>query len=333
MKLKKIISFLIVTNFLIVNTNELLKYNKKKYFIKAATNNSRFGDCLSIIFNSIYLAYKYEIPLICENFIYSDELKIKNFIKESQNYIKKQTIKKIIKLSHEHQIKNDNFTLYEIDINTKIDLTNNEILKKTTDLFRKFISLINKNISFIKKDFINVAVHVRKGGGYDLPLLSVDGLDGNNEIPDNCENIANIINKYTKEKFKFSDLRWPFKFPPDSFYVEQIKKISEIFKDKPIHIRIFTDDKNPKLLVEKYKKAINKKNIIFSYREKLNCHDRNVVEDFFAMAEFECLIRPVSYFSQNIERIANFKIIIMPSSAIWIAKNRLYIDKVNIIMQ
>jgi len=55
------------------------------------------------------------------------------------------------------------------------------------------------------------------------------------------------------------------------------------------------------------------------------------LEDFFGMTKFDCLIRPISYYSSMVELIGNFKIVIYPEDGTWIEKDRLIIDKVKII--
>ena len=97
-----------------------------------------------------------------------------------------------------------------------------------------------------------------------------------------------------------------------------------------LHVRLFTDDPKPKALAEKYVRAVNNPNITFSYREHDNAHDANVLEDFFGMAQCDCLIRPESCFSMAAQTIANFKIIIYPKHHVWKA-GELVIDKVGVI--
>ena len=45
-----------------------------------------------------------------------------------------------------------------------------------------------------------------------------------------------------------------------------------------------------------------------------NNHHSNVLEDFFEMARFDCLIRPDSNYSIMAEKIADYKIVISPLS-------------------
>jgi len=57
---------------------------------------------------------------------------------------------------------------------------------------------------------------------------------------------------------------------------------------------------------------VNRKNITFACRENGNRHDRNVVDDFFALTKFDCLIRSDSNYSLMASKFADYKIQISP---------------------
>lgn len=149
---------------------------------------------------------------------------------------------------------------------------------------------------------LTIAVHVRKGGGFDAPLLS-------KTVP--------------------ADIAFPHKFPPDSYYIEQLNYLIAHYKDIPIHIHIFTDDPNPAQIAKKYHVALSNQKVTFGYRAEGNHHTKNVLEDFFAMARCDCLIMPASNLSYVASRIGNHKITIMPKHHYW-DNNRLIIDEVEI---
>ena len=79
-----------------------------------------------------------------------------------------------------------------------------------------------------------VAVHVRRGGGFDF---------------------ANI-----KALF-------PLKFPPDSYYIEQISRLAYIYHDKKICICILTDDPNPNEIVKHYQETLQNPRLLFICRK------------------------------------------------------------------
>ena len=70
--------------------------------------------------------------------------------------------------------------------------------------------------------------------------------------------------------------------------------------------------------MKKFKNILNNPRITFGYRENDNCHNANVLEDFFSMMEFDCLIRPGSHYSRFVQRLGKNKVVIYPES---IAKN------------
>ena len=71
-----------------------------------------------------------------------------------------------------------------------------------------------------------------------------------------------------------------------------LKEILNIFTDKSLYFYIFTDDPNPLDLRNKFYEEliqINKK-IVIECRLSENTHNKNVLEDFFSMIQFDCLI-------------------------------------------
>ena len=148
---------------------------------------------------------------------------------------------------------------------------------------------------------ISIAVHVRKGSGGDPPLYSTQIY-----------------------KIPWADRRWPQKFPPDQYYLDQIKKLSNLLENPPLYIHLFTDHKNPAAIVQKYKSYLNMENIEFSYQK-----NSNVLGDIFNMTRFDCFISSLSNFSFIPQILGNNKVIINPSHFKWEGK-KLIVDKVKI---
>ena len=163
----------------------------------------------------------------------------------------------------------------------------------------------------LPQDKVTVAVHVRKGGGFDQPLSSVQYYT------------KNMVSR----KF-YADKEFPRKFPPEQYYVDQIKRISKLFNDAPLFVYIFTDDRSPLRLVDRIKKAVNKNNITFSCRNHDNVHNAHVVEDFYNIARFDCLIRSGSNFALAAQILTgNHKVVIYPKHWQWVGR-KLVIDEV-----
>ena len=111
----------------------------------------------------------------------------------------------------------------------------------------------------------------------------------------------------------------------------QIIYLQKYFNYAPLFIHVFTDHKNPKALVNEIKKNMNHKNVHFHYRSKNNTYDSSALDDLFAMAKYDCLIRPASSFSKAAQLLGNHKIIIYPSKSTWLKENKLLINKTTVL--
>lgn len=135
-------------------------------------------------------------------------------------------------------------------------------------------------------DVVTVAMHVRVGDGYD--------------------SMKTRENAYEK-------------FPKEEFFIEAIKKLKHIFKNQYLYIYIFTDAYCPEDIKKRYE-------IIFASDSMLIFDARNekqekpwdsyVLEDFFCMAKFDCLIRPRSSYSAIAQAIGNHKVILYPGGIV-----------------
>ena len=143
-------------------------------------------------------------------------------------------------------------------------------------------------------DCITIAMHVRKGGGFDKPLASEQAVIGSVD---------------------YSDLKWPSKFPPDEFYITALRRIIELMPDQKLYVYIFTDDPHPARIAQRYGAAINHPLLTFDYREQDNAHNCNVVQDFYAMTQFNCIIRSTSLFAKAAQLIADYTLMIYPKAA------------------
>ena len=115
-------------------------------------------------------------------------------------------------------------------------------------------------------DVISIAIHVREGGGFD-----------------------------NREKLKLDD---PFKIPPMDFYIEALNRVLPMLFGKKVYCHIFTDCQHPETIAHQIKEAIfSGYPIEFGYRQSGNHHEKNILEDFFSLFNFDILIRPRSNFS------------------------------------
>lgn len=154
-------------------------------------------------------------------------------------------------------------------------------------------------------DCISVAIHIRKGGGFDNPLASALYRDQ-----------ANIPTKIKKGS-QFADRAAPFKFPPEQFYLDQLLNLYEHLNRQSLYVYIFTDDKKPKEIANRLRERVPFKNIHFDYRPSGNAHNKNVIEDIYAMSRCDYLIRSKSHFPWISQMMGQHKGIIYPASYAW----------------
>ena len=187
-----------------------------------------------------------------------------------------------------------------------------------------FIDLIRKEVALKKpiplihppRDITSIAVHIRKGGGFDHPLLSEQHFQVNDskrtKIPKNVGR-------------NHADYNHSMKFPPEQYYVDQIKKISQLLDHQELYLFIFTDETNTELLIERISSAVGLDNISYDYRKENNSHSKNVLRDFFSIANFDCFIRSKeSAFAQTAHLLGDFMIAIYPESFHWEQEDERY---------
>lgn len=270
-------------------------------------NGGRFGDHLIIYIKAKWLAYKYQIPLLYRPFRYSEYLKLHDleeiYIRDKHDpqfrvqvlrYGDRVPLNSTQRkcLEKDLNIDRDSATLYWVNFYLK--LSDWHRTDQISD--EKFINELKRSIAprvpiaplRLPKNRLTVAIHVRRGGGYEKPNYNIDPEKG--------------------------PVFPPLRFPPDQFYIDQLKVISDMFAPQLLYVHIFTDDPEPQKIVDKYSVALNNPRIVFGCRTKNNSHDKNVLEDFFGMSKFDCLIRPESGFSRAAQLIGNHKLVIAPKA-------------------
>jgi hypothetical protein len=246
-------------------------------------NGGRFGDNLLSYSRAKWLSHQFKIPVLYLPFKYSDQLMLH---KQEAIYTHEQAqhFTHIARLPHitKFQLFPNNNTLY-------ISHWNADIIIDWFDPI--FIEDLKKNIFpcqelekvIIPENCISIAVHVRNGGGFIVDTQ---------QEKDRC----------------------PLRFVPDEFYINQIARLAYIFPQQNLYVHIFTDHPEPTSLKKKFKKALNNPRITFGCRKEKNFHNLNVLEDFFSMMDFDCLIRPGSHYSRFVQRLGNNKMVIYPES-------------------
>lgn len=268
----------------------------------------RLGDRLLEYVKAKWISYKTGLPLYVRPSIYYDNFKI----------LEKENTLSAIPKKGVRKIWVDDYPtfLYEVPntfyIVSYYPFPSMEMIyefkrdKTFISLLRETICLINP-VPLIKppEDQISVAVHIRKGSGGDGSLKSKQIFDKG----------GSIIHKIDKKNDKYSDLSHPLKFPPEQYYIDQIKYLSAYFDNQPIYLYLFTDQKNPQSLLERVQSEVGLENISYHCRKKVFQSREVVLSDFFSMMEFDCIIRSgESNFSIMSELVSDHKIVIYPKS-------------------
>lgn len=129
---------------------------------------------------------------------------------------------------------------------------------------------------------------------------------------------------YDKKDWK---LRFPLKAPPDQYYIDALNQLLAIEK-RPLYIYIFTDSLNPQATKQKFEELFPDHRIEFGCRE--SSRENAVLEDFFALEQFECLIRPESHFSMAAEYLFSYRIILSPVRFHWINEHAIAVDQIQL---
>lgn len=261
--------------------------------ISYSFSGGRFGDNLIAYFHAKWMAYKTGLPFLYVPFLYSENLNLdildqplndsfrfKNSLamkkNSSFNFTEAQSSLFIIPYFPECK--------FELEMHSFLrELPSFDVDWDDPEFHREVVECLTPKRSIktleLPKDKVTVGVHVRRGGGVDMNQ---------------------------------PDLYFPLKFPPDSYYIQQIARIAKIFDKKKLYVFILTDDLNPEQIVNKYRQALNNPNIEFSCRAQNNSPFHNVLEDFFSIPKFDCLIFCQSNFSIVASKMSNYAIDITP---------------------
>jgi putative sugar O-methyltransferase len=282
---------------------------KKKTYLSATTKKNRviesavtydfsggrFGDNLVAYFHTKWLAREYGLAFLYKPFQFADKLKLSDLDQPLSNNLR---FAHHFTLSNKNQAKNAVSStlitvpyfpdsMYEYDFPHMRNMFRYYVDWEDPLFKEEVIECLQpknpvKTLS-TPEGYISVAVHVRRGGNY--------------EDSSTCQR---------------ND---PPKFPPDSFYISQLQFVSELFKDQPLYIYIFTDDLNPEAIAKNYAAAIQNPNAIFDWNRNQNIGSdiNEILSDFYFMSTFDCLIRSASNFSIMSSMLGDHALIIAPS--------------------
>lgn len=280
---------------------EKSKKQKVKVGVIPCYSGGRFGDNLIAFSHSLYFAMKNHYKLLLVPFPYSDALMLDNYLAKYSPQMEYNFKEKV------------RFRGPSVFVNKKIESTlflipyfpespyeyGHELwhsfpIDWNDRYFRNELRRLIKSKEPLHlitppKDKISIAIHIRRGGSF-------------NEEAEISSNIALLI----------AQKNLIYKMPVDDYYINQIKTVGEIFKETPLYVFLFTDDRHPEILAEKYMNELNNPYVEFDYRRSQNDHHMNVLEDFFSLLNFDILIRPESNFSIMAEKLGDHALVISP---------------------
>ena len=267
----------------------------------------RFGDNLLAYFHAKWVSYKYDIPLFYKEFTYSSGLRMHN----CENYTPQQEMETIavsniqdieralerpvlIVLPYFPESKwerdhapEQGFQWAYIPVDWE-DKEFKKILQSNTE------PIVNLEKIQIPDNLISVACHLRRGGGYDPECT-----------------------------FQQAAL----KFPQDNFYIAEIQWLLKLFRGQQLYVHLFTDDPNPIQIKRRYERIFRHQPVFFGCRSVMNYHNLHVLDDFFAMTQFDCSIHGESNFSICAAKISDYLVECQPTDFHW-ENQTLIIDRV-----
>ena len=299
------------------------------------TSKSRLGDRLITYAKAKWFSYTHNIPFVYKPFPMADKFKLHEKEKRVSGSLENEFQRKV-KVHKDCDIfKFRPSTLFSVCLNTYfggielawgspsstqnahvIDdkpILTDSLFFLTDDLYVKIIE--NPLFGEILKDMLSPVVPV--------PTI---------KPPDNILSVA--VHVRTSEAFAYDTLfeikNQGLRFPPEQFYIDQICNLSRSLDDIPLYVFVFTDDLDPEALTHRLKAGCSKANILFDCRHYA-AQPQHVLEDFYSMTTFDCLIRACSHFSGVAQLIGRHSVIIRPAHFVWKGGN-VIIDKTDVII-
>lgn len=272
-------------------------------------NGGRFGDNIITYCKAKWVANKYNIPLLFRNFESADQLMMSE-LEQRLTKEKKAKFAKIKMILDDEKNTIDPYsnTLYVVHyyykdkdwpaFDGKTDWIQHDVMFKSFKKNSAFVTKLKQMLAPQKetvhipsnKNNLSIALHVRKGSGPD-----------------------------TEEVIKDH----PLKFPPDTFFIEQVKTIAQENPDKNIDLYLFTDDKNPQKLAQEYSALLNEKRIRIFHRSSSEQNSKALADDLQLMTECDILVRGSSSFSKIAQIIGNHTKIVFPTKYIRNQENKI----------
>lgn len=283
-------------------------FNIEPAVISNAANAGYLGDQLMNYIKAKYLSKKYNIPFVLKPFEYAEKFVL--FDMETIGYNGAIHIQVQDESQVSWYVPNAFYNVsYSCNINGWSDSLDIYTWESALD-DQVFIQQI-KGLIALKDDRkienfaddIMVAVHVRRPSNAD-----------HNDLK-SCQ-FYNFSKLHKNRHYKYPmDQGFPFKFLPHQFYIDQIRRVANMFPEKKIRVYIFTDSTNPQEICNIYNSVIQDDRVTFHCKN--NHYTTSVAEDLVALSKFDYLIRSKSNFSQIADFIGNHKMVISSDRLGW----------------
>ncbi len=276
--------------------------------------STRTGDHLRSYVEARWVAYSKGFDFYYRPFKYSDELMMDQMNRRySEHDLKVVNIEDVLLIDPEAE--NTMFMISAWPANNHIDWKDETFLS----ILRQEVCLKSPvDLIQIPKGDKTIALHIRRGGGFDHPLWQTSAIV-NTSFP---------LTAYQIPEEQHPDIDFPLRFPPDAWYIQMLKLVREKYPSDILNVYIFTDDPCPEVFAKVYAEQLNDPQIFFDYRPKENSHDQNVLIDFFSLMQFECVIRAESSFSAMACALGRPKLEIYPLKSKWNDKELLILETV-----
>lgn len=323
--------------------NEIVNNVGLKNSVVNSRANGRYGDQVMVLLRCAYLWHKYKLNFYSHPFTGSDQLLLHTIVPLMKPVLRKHFQQRSLVRESEIRLggtRNLFTTSYWFEGSGWHSHQLGMILGVYAysmvhpDFKHAVEQMLTPNhdveMPLIPKDRVSIAVHIRKGGGYDQPLASQQLYRSTmitKYVPIECTSNGAVytIPDELKNKRNFqrvsgqrhADRTWPLRFPPEQFFVDNIRKIATLLPDKKLYVHVCTDDPNPQAVCDRIEKAVDLPEIQFGSRVGAHKYNSSYIDDMFIMAQCDCLIRPESSFSNTVQMLGRHKIIIWPLQVHW----------------
>lgn len=313
MRMFRVVLLMLFTcmSFLYSTGSSKVRANFQGPAVTYSFSGGRFGDNLLAYLHAKWISYKYNVPILYRPFEYSDMLELhfseqrypewsfsnnKNhrLVRNCADLIKGLKTPSLLVVPYYPEAKSErDQQVWRQNFWPYISVDWNDSSFK--QILRKMVKpRVQVQKIEIPPETLSVACHLRRGGGFD-----------------------------SEHTFRHAAL----KFPQDNFFIAEIRELLKRFPDKQLYVYLFTDDPEPLLIKEKFKKAFECEPITFDCRVGKNAHNLHVLDDFFALTQFDCCIHGESNFAICASTIADYIYESQPLSFHWDG-NILVIDRV-----